>query len=241
MQQQNQGRGPGGRGNYTGGRGGSARGGQQQQQQQGRGGRGRGGGRSGPSGRGRGGRGGGRGPPPATNAVPYGYLPAYLPGAASLVEQLNKRILCILRDGRHLVGTLGTFDQFSNMVMMDTCERRVLVVPNKDDEMKKKNEDDDDDGTDTNTNGTMKPSASSKTSTLCYQTDIQLGLFIVRGDNVVLLGEVGDEEDEVDTDQIKWVTLEEFEELEDEEAERKENSGESDAAINWDFDMDLVA
>ena len=39
-----------------------------------------------------------------------------LPGAASLLEQLDKRLLVVLRDGRHLVGVMRSFDQFSNMV-----------------------------------------------------------------------------------------------------------------------------
>jgi U6 snRNA-associated Sm-like protein LSm1 len=32
----------------------------------------------------------------------------------------------ILRDGRNLVGVLRSFDQFSNMVMEDTFERRTV-------------------------------------------------------------------------------------------------------------------
>lgn len=68
-------------------------------------------------GRGRGGRGRqsttergtnapqGRGPVgPATSGVPYGHVPGYLPGSSSLVEELDKRVLIVLRDGRHLVG-----------------------------------------------------------------------------------------------------------------------------------------
>jgi U6 snRNA-associated Sm-like protein LSm1 len=38
---------------------------------------------------------------------------SYLPGAASLLEQLDKKILIILNDGRHLVGTLRSFDHYS--------------------------------------------------------------------------------------------------------------------------------
>ena len=161
---------------------------------------------------------------PPTNAndifdVPYGFLPAYLPGAASMVEQLDRRLLVILRDGRHLVGKLRSFDQFSNMVLQETCERRILVVKQNDN------------------------------STICYQTDIDLGLFIVRGDNVVLLGEVGDDDEEEHEDDdnnnnqiIRFVSLEEFEQLEDEEYKKKEESGNADEEpINWDFDQDLVA
>jgi len=47
----------------------------------------------------------------------------YLPGAASLVEQLDSRILIILRDGRNLVGFLRSFDQFMNLVLEETHER----------------------------------------------------------------------------------------------------------------------
>ena len=197
----------------------------------GRGGRGRDGGR------------GGRNHPPNnqnnTNTinpddpfeVPYGYLPAYLPGAASMVEQLDRRLLVILRDGRHLVGVLRTFDQFSNMVLQDTCERRILVV-----QKDKKSEDDNN----TTAAGGTQPSTSS---TICYQTDIELGLFVVRGDNVVLLGEAEDDnEEEEGNGQIRLVSLDVFEHLEDEEARRKEESGTvEEEPINWDFDMDLVA
>jgi hypothetical protein len=85
---------------------------QQQQQKQGRGGGGRGrnqgrGPGRGSQGRGRG-RGEGRGDGPVgiapTSGIPYGHVPAYLPGSSSLVEELDKRILIVLRDGRHIVG-----------------------------------------------------------------------------------------------------------------------------------------
>jgi len=48
-----------------------------------------------------------------------------LPGAASLVEELDKRLLVVLRDGRNLVGVMRSFDQFSNMVLEDTHERHI--------------------------------------------------------------------------------------------------------------------
>ena len=43
-------------------------------------------------------------PPAPMSGVPFGYIPAFLPGSASLVEQLDRRIMIVLRDGRHLVG-----------------------------------------------------------------------------------------------------------------------------------------
>jgi len=68
----------------------------------------------------RGGRGGGGGrssphqqPTPIhqQSGVPFGHVPAYLPGSASLVEELDQKLLIVLRDGKHLVGVsfiLGT-------------------------------------------------------------------------------------------------------------------------------------
>lgn len=39
-----------------------------------------------------------------TSGIPYGHVPAYLPGSASLVEELDQRVLIVLRDGTHVVG-----------------------------------------------------------------------------------------------------------------------------------------
>jgi len=38
------------------------------------------------------------------SGIPYGHVPAYLPGSASLVEQLDQRVLVVLRDGKHVIG-----------------------------------------------------------------------------------------------------------------------------------------
>ena len=101
--------------------------------------------------------------------VPFGTVPGFLPGASSLVEQLDHRLLVILRDGRHLVGVLRSFDQFSNLVLEDTSERRFLKTRN-------------------------------------MYAEERLGLFIVKGDNVVMMGEVNDN-DENDEDEEKDETL----------------------------------
>jgi len=122
-------------------------------------------------------------------------------------------MLVVLRDGRHLVGTLRTFDQFSNMVLEDTSERRMLVVPR-------------DDG--------------NSDETICYQADIKLGLYIVRGDSVVLMGEVDDDVGLDGNEKIRIVSLEELEQLEEEEQKRKEEKGETSEQIDWEFDLDLV-
>lgn len=92
QQQQAKSEGRGGRGNHQVGRG------------QGRGGRGR---QNNAGGRGTPQQGRGAGGPATvapTSGVPYGHVPGYLPGSSSLVEELDKRVLIVLRDGRHLVG-----------------------------------------------------------------------------------------------------------------------------------------
>ncbi|KXS13542.1 LSM-domain-containing protein [Gonapodya prolifera JEL478] len=47
----------------------------------------------------------------------------FLPGAASIVDQVDKQVLLVLRDGRKIIGILRTYDQFANIVLQDTIER----------------------------------------------------------------------------------------------------------------------
>ncbi|KAI8805751.1 Sm-like ribonucleoprotein [Cladochytrium replicatum] len=75
----------------------------------------------------------------------------FLPGSASLVDCVDKKLLVVLRDGRNLVGVLRSYDQFANLVLQDTIER-------------------------TYHNDTYG--------------DEYRGVFVIRGENVVLLGEV---------------------------------------------------
>ena len=124
------------------------------------------------------------------SGVPFGHLPAFLPGSASLIEQLDRRIMIVLRDGRHLVGVLRSLDQFSNMVLEDTAERRVLNV-----KVRVKSKGGDGHGDEGLMKSTRSGNGNSNKSkgevrTICYYTDIQLGLYLVRGDSMVLLGEV---------------------------------------------------
>jgi hypothetical protein len=61
----------------------------------------------------------------------------------------------------------------------------------------------------------------------CYYADVPLGLYVVRGDSMVLLGQVGNEDQN-----SKKVTLEELE-------ERTKTCDSRE--LEWDFDTDLVA
>ena len=55
----------------------------------------------------------------------YAALTNYLPGTASLIEEIDKKLLVVLRDGRTLIGWLRSIDQFANLVLhrylMDVC------------------------------------------------------------------------------------------------------------------------
>jgi len=86
---------------------------------------------------------------------------------ASLVEELDKKLLVVLRDGRKLVGTLRSYDQFANVVLENTVER--IFVDNE----------------------------------YCERP---LGLFVIRGENVTLLGEIDlEKEIQVQEDKLQLV------------------------------------
>mmetsp|Transcript_20962 Transcript_20962/g.63879 ORF Transcript_20962/g.63879 Transcript_20962/m.63879 type:complete len:126 (-) Transcript_20962:56-433(-) len=117
----------------------------------------------------------------------------YLPGAASLMESLDRKLLVVLRDGRHLVGTMRSYDQFANMVLEETVERHVVGD--------------------------------------CF-ADVPLGLYIVRGDSVVLLGETHD--DEESKMGLRRVSMEEI--ADKRAAEIDAGEDDDDGGGNWDFD-----
>lgn len=79
-----------------------------------------------------------------------------LPGTANLLEELDKKLMVLLRDGRTLIGYLRSVDQFANIVLDHTIER---IHVGKE------------------------------------YGDIPRGIFIVRGENVVLLGEIDKEKE----------------------------------------------
>lgn len=82
-------------------------------------------------------------------------LGKYLPGFASLLEQIDKRVLVLLRDGRSMFGILRSIDQFANLVLHLTVERIYIGKE---------------------------------------YGEIDRGVFFIRGENVVLCGEVLDDD-----------------------------------------------
>jgi len=105
----------------------------------------------------------------------------YLPGTASLIEELDKKLMVLLRDGRTLIGYLRSVDQFANLVLHRTIERIHV-------------------GSD--------------------YGDIPRGIFVVRGENVVLLGEI-DEQKETNMN-LREVSLEEILEAQSRQQAEKE-------------------
>ncbi|XP_059607797.1 U6 snRNA-associated Sm-like protein LSm1 [Phlebotomus argentipes] len=77
-------------------------------------------------------------------------------GTAHLLEEVDKKLMVLLRDGRTLIGYLRSVDQFANLVLHRTIER--IHVGNE-------------------------------------YGDIPRGVFIIRGENVVLLGEIDREKE----------------------------------------------
>lgn len=75
----------------------------------------------------------------------------YLPGTASLLQEIDKKLLVVLRDGRTLIGFLRSVDQFANLLLQGTVER---IYVGKE------------------------------------YGDIPRGVYLVRGENVALYGEL---------------------------------------------------
>ncbi|XP_030842188.1 U6 snRNA-associated Sm-like protein LSm1 [Strongylocentrotus purpuratus] len=112
----------------------------------------------------------------------------YMPGTASLIDEINKKLLVVLRDGRTLIGILRSIDQFANLVLHRTIER--IHVGRQ-------------------------------------YGDIPRGVFVVRGENVVLLGEIDTENES--THSLEEVSIDEIleaqrdEQLKNQEEEKTRN------------------
>jgi small nuclear ribonucleoprotein (snRNP)-like protein len=106
----------------------------------------------------------------------------------------------------HNSQTLASFDQFSNLVLLDALERRIVAVRRED-----------------------NPNSPSH-----FYTDIPLGLYIVRGESLVVIGEVHDESNAGDDGGGGWmqrVSLDELQSL----------ASRAEPPVEWDFDGDLIA
>ncbi|RFU26040.1 hypothetical protein B7463_g10296, partial [Scytalidium lignicola] len=105
--------------------------------------------------------------PPLGPGVPAG-PPQQLPPqmfttAAQLLDMTDKKLMVSLRDGRKLIGVLRSWDQFANIVLQSTVERKFFA-----------------------------PTGNSPG----LYADIPHGIFLVRGENVLLLGEIDLDKDD---------------------------------------------
>ncbi|KAI2631716.1 hypothetical protein GGS21DRAFT_522826 [Xylaria nigripes] len=87
--------------------------------------------------------------------------------AAQLLDLTDKKLILVLRDGRKLIGILRSWDQFANLVLQSTVERIFVTMSEPDDQQ---------------SGG--------------FYADKPHGIFLVRGENVLLLGEIDLDKDD---------------------------------------------
>ena len=147
------------------------------------------------------------------------------------------------------------------MVLEDTSERRILHVPKKNAKKSKETE------------GELQDPLNrtdEDEDVYCYYTDIRLGLYLVRGDSMVLMGEVEDDgdggEDEMDGKELQQQQQQEgltgsgllmgsvftperkktfmkkvtLEQFEEFEEKIKKATDGELEELTWEFDLDLV-
>ena len=111
------------------------------------------------------------------------------------LSQQTKRLFTCLQ-----LQNLASFDQFSNLVLLDTVERRIVRLRDQ----------------------------QGTNAMQCFYSDLPLGTFLVRGDSMVLMGAIDD-------DDVSWLfpvaSAQEFSKLQEK----------AEATIEWDFDGDLIA
>ncbi|PQK16872.1 hypothetical protein BB8028_0007g00730 [Beauveria bassiana] len=122
-----------------------------------------------------------------TAAVPP---PAQLPPqmfttAAQLLDLTDKKLMVVLRDGRKLVGVLRSWDQFANIVLQSTTERIFALQPPSPPP------------TEAADSETTAAATATTTTPRGLYADIFHGIFLVRGENVLLLGEMDLDRDDI--------------------------------------------
>ena len=94
-----------------------------------------------------------------------------------------EKLLLVLRDGRKIHGVLRSWDQFANLVLTDTRERYFVTIPAS--------------SSDVNSTAPSTTHTSQSQQARHLYCDIPRGTYLVRGENVLLLGEVDlDKDDE---------------------------------------------
>lgn len=113
--------------------------------------------------------------PPSIQSIP--------PPGMGLVEELDKLLMVQLRDGKKLIGIMRSFDQFANIVLEGACWCSGMDCCTFDSSPW--------------TRLPLQPGAGAKERIIVGHQfgEVDLGLHLVRGENVVLLGEVDEQND----------------------------------------------
>ncbi|KAL2073335.1 hypothetical protein VTL71DRAFT_10659 [Oculimacula yallundae] len=114
------------------------------------------------------------GPSPQNQQLP----PQMFTTAAQLLDMTDKKLMVALRDGRKLIGVLRSWDQFANLVLQSTVERIFVPPP-----------------TSSAYSTPTKPGETPTPQPGLY-ADVSRGIFLVRGENVLLLGEIDLDKDD---------------------------------------------
>lgn len=137
---------------------------------------------------------GGAGAPPPHPSIPAPQGPPQLPPqmfttAAQLLDLTDKKLLLVLRDGRKLIGVLRSWDQFANLILTSTVERLFAAEPEA--------------ALSTSSSSSSSADSASNVPHRLHQKrsrrlycDIPRGMYLVRGENVLLLGEVDLDKDD---------------------------------------------
>jgi len=112
-------------------------------------------------------------PPPQNQQLP----PQMFTTAAQLLDLTDKKLMVALRDGRKLIGVLRSWDQFANLVLQSTVERIFVPPP-------------------ISPSSTSSKGIAPAVSEPGLYADLHRGTFLVRGENVTLLGEIDLDKDD---------------------------------------------
>ncbi|XMA13452.1 hypothetical protein WAI453_006243 [Rhynchosporium graminicola] len=116
------------------------------------------------------------GPSPQNQQLP----PQMFTTAAQLLDMTDKKLMVALRDGRKLIGVLRSWDQFANLVLQSTIERIFVPPP-----------------TSSPSSTPTKPGQQQEQQQQPgLYADVPRGIFLVRGENVLLLGEIDLDKDD---------------------------------------------
>ncbi|KAM3549494.1 hypothetical protein ARSEF4850_008820 [Beauveria asiatica] len=121
-------------------------------------------------------------------AAPAQLPPQMFTTAAQLLDLTDKKLMVVLRDGRKLVGVLRSWDQFANIVLQSTTERIFALQPSSPPPTE---------AADSETTATGTATGTATTTPRGLYADVFHGIFLVRGENVLLLGEMDLDRDDI--------------------------------------------